>query len=1490
MVEAAFQSGTAMGIASATVPDPCCPAPIEFCPSGGETIVLEAPPNLTNYQWYFDDGMGGGSMPINGATNDTYEASMVGTYSWTAFDPDACDIGSCCPIELIEKTITITGAAPAMCVYNATEDRSETVVTVDFSWSNISSDGMGDFEDIEVIMTGGTVFGNNVQTIDPMNAADNDQVTFTMLADGSGPYTVEVRFANDILCRATAEITPPLPDECPPCGITDAMAEAICNDNGTADPSDDTFTVTLNPTVMNAGGATYEVSGTQGVNPITTVTGIAYGSTQILGTYNIADGDLTITIADETDGTCQLVDILVAAPATCSPCELIVNTATPTTCNGGTYDVTFDIDYFNAPSGALQVLIDGLLYTTVATTLPQATNEMVTVTGIPCDGQSKTVTLEFTDDNTCEDQATFQAPSLEYDFGDAPNNPYPTLLSNNGARHLLGSGIVLGAEVDADDDGQGTTDADGDDNEVMPDDEDGVDFVTMNMLVAGMDMDIDVIVDVPVTVTNPVYLNAWVDFDADGNWTDLGEQIFTNELVADGTNNLTFSVPDDVTAADLTYLRFRLSTEQNLSPIGEAPDGEVEDYALPQKALDLGDAPDTYFTSLMNNGASHIVDPATPLFLGSTVDTEGDGQPETLADGDDNAGLPDDEDGVVFVDANGDPTMIIACETTAVEVTVTGTGATLDAWVDFDSDGMWQGDEQIFMNEPVADGVNNLSFDVPCDAVVTDRTYLRFRLSTENNLAVTGVAADGEVEDYEMEVKGLDLGDLPTALGYPTEIIDDGARHVVPDDPQLVLGTVVDTETDGQPEGMALGDDNVMDDEDGIVFPNVMLVACQENEIEVTVTAAVDNGVLNAWVDFSNNGMLEGAEQIFTNEPVGNGTQTLTFDAPCDIVAEDMAFARFRLSTEQDLQPTGLAMDGEVEDYVVPLKALDLGDAPNPYPTEITDNGAGHIVPETPELFLGSVVDTDADGQPEGMAEGDDGDTDGDDEDGIDFLGNMLITGEEMTIEVTVTGTGGLLDAWVDFNDDGDWNDDGEQIFTNEAVTGTQMLSFVVPADATVTELTFLRFRLSTQGNLSPIGIAMDGEVEDYAQPIKGLDFGDVPETAFPTTVMNDGARHVVPETPTVFLGSTVDTEPDGQPEGMAAGDDGQPPLVDDEDGVVFDNDMLITGEDTEITITASVAGILNAWVDYDGDGTWDGADEQIFTDQALTAGANVLTIAVPATATVADLTYLRFRFDTAGGLSYDGLAMDGEVEDYALPLKGLDYGDNPDPFATLDADDGARHVVPATPELFLGSTVDTETDGTPDAMAEGDDNDVSPDDEDGVVFENDMLVACIENSITVTVTGDGGVLNAWIDFNNDNDWDDAGEQVFVDEPVGNGINELTITVPCDVTPDGTVFTRFRLSTEQGISYTGLTMDGEVEDYEVVIKAVDFGDLPDPYATLEADEGPRHIVPAIPEVLLGSTVDRIVMDSLVQMQGKLLVMVMMVTLKEMMKMVLLNLQ
>src|SRR2546430_15643327 len=94
---------------------------------------------------------------------------------------------------------------------------------------------------------------------------------------------------------------------------------------------------------------------------------------------------------------------------------------------------------------------------------------------------------------------------------------------------------------------------------------------------------------------------------------------------------------------------------------------------------------------------------------------------------------------------------------------------------------------------------------------------------------------------------------------------------------------------------------------------------------------------------------------------------------------------------------------------------------------------------------------------------------------------------------------------------------------------------------------------------------------------------------------------------------------------------------------------------------------------------------------------------------------FARFRLSSAGGLSFNGPAADGEVEDYQFTIKPLfDYGDAPASYGTLKADDGARH---ALSPLFLGTRIDDETDGQPTDDATGDDFAPlgQPNDEDGV-------------------------------------------------------------------------------------------------------------------------------------------------------------------------------
>ncbi len=161
-------------------------------------------------------------------------------------------------------------------------------------------------------------------------------------------------------------------------------------------------------------------------------------------------------------------------------------------------------------------------------------------------------------------------------------------------------------------------------------------------------------------------------------------------------------------------------------------------------------------------------------------------------------------------------------------------------------------------------------------------------------------------------------------------------------------------------------------------------------------------------------------------------------------------------------------------------------------------------------------------------------------------------------------------------------------------------------------------------------------------------DFSDAPKT-YPTLLANTGARHFV--WPGFCLGANLDAEPDGQPTGDATGDDFNPPfLPDDEDGVAFIS-RLIAGTQAWVNVwltsPGSGNGQLDAWVDFNRNGSWE-PGEKIFNNFTLLSGNNTLSFPVPTNAVLGP-TFARFRLSSAGGLLPAGAAADGEVEDYAV-------------------------------------------------------------------------------------------------------------------------------------------------------------------------------------------------------------------------------------------------
>ena len=132
-------------------------------------------------------------------------------------------------------------------------------------------------------------------------------------------------------------------------------------------------------------------------------------------------------------------------------------------------------------------------------------------------------------------------------------------------------------------------------------------------------------------------------------------------------------------------------------------------------------------------------------------------------------------------------------------------------------------------------------------------------------------------------------------------------------------------------------------------------------------------------------------------------------------------------------------------------------------------------------------------------------------------------------------------------------------------------------------------------------------------------------------------------------------------------------------------------------------------------------------------------------------------------------------------------------------------------------------------------------DDEDGVQFIGQFNALTPAVSVVATST-DSGYLDAWIDWNQDNDFDDTGEQILRTEPVKAGPNTFLVTTPTTALA-GYTTARFRLSATGALFTTGLAIGGEVEDHLIEI-------LPGKPPTAVNDsytvnEGPVPLLPSI---------------------------------------------
>ncbi len=160
---------------------------------------------------------------------------------------------------------------------------------------------------------------------------------------------------------------------------------------------------------------------------------------------------------------------------------------------------------------------------------------------------------------------------------------------------------------------------------------------------------------------------------------------------------------------------------------------------------DLPDTPNSY-----NNNAPHTLSASPTIYLGNIAP---DSEFSSILDAD-NA----EDDGVSY---NGSPlqgaiidTDSTTSSTISFDITNTGNGY-LNAWIDWDGNGDFENNP----NEKVIDtlhltssGTTTVNITIPAIPSPPAKTYARFRFSTDMNLSSTGLASDGEVEDYMIDL------------------------------------------------------------------------------------------------------------------------------------------------------------------------------------------------------------------------------------------------------------------------------------------------------------------------------------------------------------------------------------------------------------------------------------------------------------------------------------------------------------------------------------------------------------------------------------------------------------------------------------------------------------------------------------------------------------------------------------------------------------------
>ncbi len=606
--------------------------------------------------------------------------------------------------------------------------------------------------------------------------------------------------------------------------------------------------------------------------------------------------------------------------------------------------------------------------------------------------------------------------------------------------------------------------------------------------------------------------------------------------------------------------------------------------------------------------------------------------------------VSDNAAGLTLNQASGLPNQINAKVSTVWRVSQTGTRCSAN-YV-FNTSGVSYG-----YYAPIASSMTPyMLIDSNADGIY--ETYLPATSTSGTNITFNAYLRDGALFTFGFKAS-IDYGD---AWSVPTLTANNGAGHLIV--PGVYLGSLIDAEVDGQPSVNALGDDTIgLADEDGVNFnigvPTTSNIVTMGSNT-ITVTASVP-GYLNAWADFNQDGTYGGgSEYAIQNLHLSAGANTVTFMVS-DSVEYGSTSMRFRFDTINGdvTAPTGLAKNGEVEDYKIYVTAPLVGPCTNGFQNpsfeQGPDLGSGYIV--TSETNLPYWRTTASDHMIEQWYNGYNGIP--------SYNGNYFVELEANlygALYQDVYTTPGTKLSWS-FAHHGRLGSDtcqlligppGAAVYQTTAIDGNTAWGvhsgyYTVPAGQYITRLEFLA--VGSAGGDQSIGNELD-EVSVQSS----FDYGDAPNS-YGTLFANSGPYHNILST--LYLGYGVTCDADGKPSAAAN-------LDSLDDGITFPTACASCN-----TYTVNVAVYNNSgspatiagWIDFNKNGVFDNNERASITvPSSASEQFTTMTFTVNAFSASSASTYARFRIanDSTQIATPYGFAASGEVEDYLVPCVSI--------------------------------------------------------------------------------------------------------------------------------------------------------------------------------------------------------------------------------------------